>query len=92
METFIVVATFSPEKDLPLMNEVMAAEVAQVQVLRAGGRLGAVHISPRRGHVFLEVLAEDEGVAMTTVQTLPMAKWWAIDIFPTMQPRVESAQ
>ncbi|MCX6434154.1 MAG: hypothetical protein NTX29_15760 [Actinobacteria bacterium] len=86
MGTFIAVATFSPETDLPQMNNVIAEEVAQVRALTAAGRLGAVHISPSRGRVFLEVHADDELGARATVETLPMAKWWAIDVYPTMGP------
>ena len=84
--TFIVVASFSPEDDLPKMSAVIAEEVAQVGALTAEGRLGAVHVSPSRGRVFLEVRAESESDARATVQTLPMAQWWDIDIFPTMAP------
>lgn len=86
MRTFIVVASFSPETDLPQMNTVIAEEVAQVQALTAAGRLRAVHVSVTRGRVFLEVLADDESAARATVDTLPMARWWDIDIFPTMAP------
>lgn len=86
VKTFVVVAEFSPETDLPLMNAVIAAEVAQVQVLTEQGLLGAVHISPTRGRVFLEVRAADEAAARITVQTLPMAQWWDIDVFPTVGP------
>jgi muconolactone delta-isomerase len=86
MNTYMVTATFSPEDDLPLMNTVLEAEVAQVQALRAEGRLGAVHASPTRGAVFLEVFADDEDSARATVMTLPMSTWWAIDIYPTVSP------
>ena len=68
------------------MNSVIAEEVAQVQVLRAEGRRGSLHLSPLRGRVFMEVFAEDQDAARTTVQTLPMAKWWDIDIYPTVAP------
>lgn len=86
MPTFIVVASFSPERDLPAMNEVISAEMAQVGTLTEAGRLGAVHVSPARGRVFLEVRADDEDSARATVHTLAMSKWWEIDIFPTMTP------
>lgn len=86
MATFIAVASFSPESDLPQMNTVLAEEVAQGRLLTAEGRLGAVHISPTRGRVFLEVHADDEAGARATVDTLPMARWWEIDLFPTMTP------
>jgi len=84
--TFIVVASFSPEADLPEMNAVIADEVAQVAALTAEGRLGAVHISPVRGRVFLEVRAANESEARAAVETLPMATWWDIEVYPTMGP------
>lgn len=86
MSTFIVVAEFSPETALPHMNAVIAEEVAHVKLLQGEGRLGAVHISPARGRVFLEVRADDEDSARATVQSLPMAAWWDLDIYPTMAP------
>lgn len=86
MSTFIAVASFSPETDLPSMNAVIAEEVAQVRVLTSEGRLKALHISPARGRVFLEVMAESEDQARATVETLPMAQWWEVEIFPTMAP------
>lgn len=84
MGTFIAVVSFSPENDLPQMNTVIAEEIEQVRVLTAQGRLGAVHISPARGRAFFEVRAEDEPAALETVSSLPMAKWWEIETFPTM--------
>ena len=82
----MAVATFSPQDDLPQMNAVVAEEVAQVRALTAAGRLGAVHISPSRGRVFLEVRAGNEMDARATVESLPMAAWWDIDVYPTMGP------
>ena len=86
MATFIAVASFSPETDLPLMTAVIAEEVAQVRALTEEGCLKAVHVSPMRGRVFLEVVAENEDEARATVETLPMAKWWEIEVYPTMGP------
>jgi muconolactone delta-isomerase len=83
---FMVVAGFSTQTDLPAMNAVVAEEVARVDALTAEGRLGAVHVSPVRGRVFLEVHASTEAEARATVETLPMAKWWDIDVYPTMGP------
>ena len=86
METFIAMASCSPETDLPQMREVITEEVAQVEALRAEGRLGAVHVSAERGRVFIEVNADDEESAKDTIETLPMAKWWSFEIFPTQGP------
>ena len=80
----MVIGEFDPVTDLPLMSSVIAEEVAEVQILKSEGRLGSVHVSPTRGRVFLEVTAEDAAAAQTTVQTLPMAKWWDIDVHPTV--------
>lgn len=86
MNTYMAVASFSPEHDLPQMNTVIAEEVAQVKALSAEGRLTAVHVSPTRGRVFLVVNAEDEVAARAIVETLPMAQWWTLDVFPLMRP------
>ena len=86
MPTFIAVASFSPETDLPLMYAVVDEEAAQVRTLTSQGRLKAVHASPARGRAFLEVIAESEHEARATVETLPMAQWWEIDVYPTMAP------
>ena len=86
MGTFIAMASFSPETDLPQMSTVIAEEIAQVQALRAEGRLGAVHVSAVKGRVFIEVTADDEESARHTVGTLPMAKWWEVEFFPTQGP------
>lgn len=86
MGTFIGVAKFSPETDLPLMYSVIDEEVAQVRRLTAEGRLKAVHASPTRGRAFLEVIAASEDEARATIETLPMAQWWEIEVYPTMAP------
>jgi len=86
VNTYMTVAGFSPERDLPQMNAVIAEEVAQVKALRADGRLTAVHVSPTRGRFFLVVNAEDDVAARATVETLPMAKWWTLEVYPLMGP------
>lgn len=86
MPTFMVVATFDPETDLPQMRSVIAEEVAQVKVLEGEGRLTSLHISSARGTVFLGIAAGDADEALATVHTLPMAKWWTIDVYPTDAP------
>ena len=86
MTTYIAVARFSPETDLPLMMTVLTEEVARVQQLTVEGRLKAVHASPDRGRAFLEVIAESEDEARATVESLPMAQWWEIEVYPTTAP------
>lgn len=61
---------------------VVAEEQAQVAALVADERLGDVHLSLARGTVFIEVFADDADAAAETVRTLPMAKWWDLDVYP----------
>ena len=86
MTTHIVVATFRPGTDMNDVFAVVTEERAQVAALVADGRLGSVHLSPERGTVFLEVFADDTDAARATVETLPMAAWWDLDVFPTAAP------
>ena len=86
MTTHIVVSTFRPGTDMRDVFAVVDQERAQVAALVADGRLGSVHLSPERGTVFLEVVAADADAARATVETLPMAVWWDIDVFPVAAP------
>jgi muconolactone delta-isomerase len=83
MATFIVMARFRPGTDMSDVQAVIPEETAQVERLRADGRVGAIHLALSRGVVFLEVLAEDVAGAEETVRSLPMAKWWDLDVYPT---------
>lgn len=86
MATFMVVCTFRAETDMKEVMAVVAEEVAQVAVLEAEGRMGAIHLSMIRGTVFLEIFAADAVEAEQTVSTLPMSVWWDIDVFPVAPP------
>ena len=86
MTTHIVVSTFRPGTDMRDVFAVVDQERAQVAALVADGRLGSVHLSPERGTVFLEIFAEDAATARATVASLPMAKWWELDIYPINAP------
>ena len=83
----MVVASFNPDTDLPQMNTVLAEEIARVQVLKSENRVGAIHIAPPSGRVFIEVFADDEAEARTTVESLPMARWWTLECYLTAGPR-----
>jgi pyridoxamine 5'-phosphate oxidase family protein len=84
--TFIVVATFKPDTDMREVMAVVAEERAQVDVLKRDGRMGSGFISQPRGTVFLEIFAADESGAAETAKTLPMSKWWDLDVYPTPAP------
>jgi len=36
--------------------------------------------------VFIEVFADDDAAAEATIMTLPISKWWDLEIYPTMVP------
>ena len=91
MNTFVVICTFRPGTDMADVMAVVAEEQAQVRSLEAEGRIGPIHLSPERGTVFLEIFAEDAAGAADTVGTLPMARWWDLDIFPIAAPAVPEA-
>ncbi len=91
MDTYMVVATFKPDTDMRDVFAVVKDELAQVEVLRDEHRIGSIHISLARGTTFIEVFASDEGSARATAETLPMSKWWNIDIYPTTPPALPGA-
>ncbi|MEI8080593.1 MAG: muconolactone Delta-isomerase family protein [Actinomycetes bacterium] len=86
MATFMVICTFRQGTVMDEVFAVVAEETAQVKALQAQGRIGAIHLSLARGTVFLEIFADDRAGAEETVRTLPMAKWWDLDVFPIGPP------
>jgi muconolactone delta-isomerase len=83
----MVVSTFRPGTDMAELMQVVAEEQAKVGELKAAGKIGALYLSTvTRGTVFLEIFADDEESARATVTSLPMAKWWDIDVFPINIP------
>ncbi len=87
MESFIVVCTFTPETDMADVMTVVAEEQAKVAELQKLGSIGAVYLATRdRRTVFLEIFADTADEARDTVLSLPMSKWWDLDIFPLNAP------
>jgi muconolactone delta-isomerase len=86
LDTFMVVCTFKPETVMDDVFAVVAEEQAQIRELEAEGRIGAIHLSMARRTVFLEIFATDADSAEQTVRTLPMSKWWDLDLYPTAPP------
>ena len=87
MNSFMVVSTFKPGTDMAEVMTVVAEEQARVAELKASGQIGALYLSTvTRGTVFLEIFADDEAGARSVVTSLPMAKWWDLDIFPINIP------
>ena len=83
----MVVSTFRPGTDMAEVMQVVAEEQAKVAELKAAGQIGAIFLSTvTRATVFLEIFADDDESARAIVTSLPMAKWWDIDIFPINIP------
>jgi muconolactone delta-isomerase len=91
MNTYMVVATFKPNTNMQEVFAVVAEERAQVAVLKSAGQLGSLHISLARGTIFLEIFAPDESQAVATVNSLPMSRWWDLDLYPTPEPTLPAA-
>lgn len=86
MDTYVVICTFKADTEMDEVFAVVAEEQAQVKILEDEGRIGSIHLSLARGTVFLEIFAESEAGAEETVRTLPMAKWWDLDVYPVAGP------
>ena len=87
MEKFMVVCTFKPGTEMSDVYSVVAEEQAKAAELQAAGKIGAIHLATiSRGTVFIETFAENLEEATATIQSLPMAIWWEIDVFPLSAP------
>lgn len=91
MSEFMVVCTFQEGTVMSDVYAVVAEEQAAVAQLTAADRLGAIRLALARGTVFIEVFADDAEGAADTVRSLPMAKWWHIDVFPLGAPNPTEA-
>ena len=85
-QTFMVFATLRADTDLAEFNALRDDEHKQLEVLRSDGKVGAHYVSPARRATFIEVLAEDEKKAMETLETLPFARFFDADVYPTAPP------
>ena len=87
MEKFMVVCTFKQGTEMSDVYDVVAEEQAKAAELQAAGKIGAIHLATlSRGTVFIEAFAATLEEATSTIQSLPMAIWWDIDVFPLSAP------
>lgn len=91
---YMVVATFKPGTSMDEVLTVVAEEQARVAELQVAGIIGEIRLATAsRQTVFLEVFGSSTDEVETSVRTLPMAKWWDLDIFPLNEaaiPKVAS--
>jgi len=84
---FMVVATFKPGTHMPDVFAVVPEEQERIRQLQAEGRINTVYLATAaRQTVFLESFGSDIDDVLAMVDTLPMAKWWDIDVFPLNPP------
>lgn len=87
MNEYMVVCTFKEGTVMSDVHGVIAEEQAAAAALRAAGRIGSIYLATiSRGTVFIETFATSVEDAAATVQSLPMAVWWDIDVFPLSAP------
>jgi len=87
MEKFMVVCTFKQGTEMKDVYSVVAEEQAKAAELQAAGKIGAIHLATiSRGTVFIETFAKNLEEATSTIESLPMAVWWDIDVFPLSAP------
>ena len=87
MESFMVVCTFKQGTEMSDVYAVVAEEQAKAAELQSAGKIGAIHLATlSRGTVFIEAFAATLEEATSTIQSLPMAIWWDIDVFPLSAP------
>ncbi|MFZ9628576.1 MAG: muconolactone Delta-isomerase family protein [Ilumatobacteraceae bacterium] len=89
MDQFMVLCTFRQGTVMSEVFAVVADEQAAVARLTEEGRLGEIRLSMARGAVFIEAFAESAEHAADVVASLPMARWWDIDVFPIAAPPVQ---
>lgn len=87
MNKYMVVCTFKEGTVMSDVYDVIADEQAKAAELQSAGKIGPIHLATlSRGTVFIETFATSEEDATAIVQSLPMAVWWDIDVFPLSAP------
>ncbi len=87
MTSFMVVATFKPGTNMADVLALVPEEQARIAELHAEGRIGALYLATAaRRTVFLETFGDTDDDAESAVRTLPMARWWDLDVFPLNPP------
>ncbi len=85
-QTFMVVGTLRADTDPAEFNALRGDEQKQLEALRLQGRVGAHYVSPARRATFIEIIATDEKEAAETLGTLPFARFFDADVYPTTPP------
>jgi hypothetical protein len=90
-QTFMVVATIRDDTNFAEFAALRDDEQKQLEVLRSERRIGAHYVSPTRRATFIEVIAVDEKQVAETLATLPFARFFDVDVYPTTPPDAAEA-
>ena len=82
----MVVATFKDGVTPEDIRALIPAEQAQAKTLVEQGVLGFIKVAMPKRTVFLEAFGKDDASVLSTIQTLPFAAIWKIEVFPTTPP------
>ncbi|MGW5718648.1 muconolactone Delta-isomerase family protein [Amycolatopsis sp. NPDC003865] len=85
-QRYMVVGILREDTDLTEFAALREDEHKQLEVLRAEGRIGAHYVSPTRRATFVEIIAPDEDHVAETLATLPFARFFDADVYPTAPP------
>ena len=85
-QTFMVVGIIRDDANLQEFAALRDDEHKQLEALRSEGRIGAHYVSPSRRATFVEVIAADEDQVAETLATLPFARFFDADVYPTTPP------
>ena len=87
MNNYMVVCSFKEGTVMSDVYDVIAEEQAKAAELAKDGKVGSIYLATiSRGTVFIEVFATSVADATSIVESLPMATWWDIDVFPLSAP------
>jgi muconolactone delta-isomerase len=90
-QTFMVFATLRADTDFAEFNALREAEHKQLEVLRSAGKVGAHYVSPAKRATFVEIIAADEEKVAETLATLPFARFFDAEVYPTTPPDAAEA-
>jgi muconolactone delta-isomerase len=85
-QTFMVVGIIRDDANFAELAALRDDEHRQLAALRSEGKLGAHYVSQPRKATFIEVIAADEKEVEETLATLPFARFFDVDVFPTAPP------
>lgn len=87
MNSYMVVCTFKEGTVMSDVYDVIAEEQAKAAELEKEGKIGSIYLATiSRGTVFIETFATSVDDATAVTESLPMAAWWDIDVFPLSAP------